>query len=91
VSLPPGSCSREKERIAISIITFSEVYEGILRSPDPGQSERVFRTFVRGVTVLPSTRTVARRNAAIRLDLRRRGRTIRVRGLDLLIAATALT
>ncbi len=52
---------------------------------------RAAQAFLRGVTVLPITRTVVRRNATIRLDLRQRGRTIRVRGLDLLIAATALT
>lgn len=77
--------------IAISIITYSEVYEGILRSAEPKQGEQGFRSFLRRADVLPITKTVARRNAAIRLDLRQRGRTVRVRGLDLLIAATALT
>ncbi|HWE61843.1 MAG TPA: type II toxin-antitoxin system VapC family toxin [Chloroflexota bacterium] len=77
--------------IAISIITYSEVYEGILRSADPRRSEQVFRTFLHSVAILPISRTVAKRNAAVRLDLRRRSRTVRVRGLDLLIAATALT
>lgn len=77
--------------IAVSIITYSEVYEGILRGPDPRKGEQGFRAFLRRTRVLPITRAVAKRNAAIRADLRRRGRSVRTRGLDLFIAATALT
>jgi predicted nucleic acid-binding protein len=77
--------------LAISIITYSEVYEGILHSPDPRRGEEGLRAFLRQVRVLPITKAVAKRNAAIRLDLRSRGKTVRLRGLDLLIAATTLT
>ena len=76
--------SLQPSGLAISIITYPEVYEGILRSPNPREREQGFRAFLRGCSVLPVNRTVARRNAAIRLDLRRRGKTIRVRALDLL-------
>jgi predicted nucleic acid-binding protein len=77
--------------LAISIITYSEVYEGILRGSDSRRDEQGFRAFLRRARILPITRAIARRNAAVRADLRSRGRTVRNRGLDLFIAATALT
>jgi tRNA(fMet)-specific endonuclease VapC len=77
--------------IAISIITYTEVYAGILRSPTRKQAEGGFRQLLRSVTVLPVTKTVARQNAAIRVDLLQRGKNTRQRAFDLLIAATAIT
>jgi predicted nucleic acid-binding protein len=77
--------------VALSIISHSETLEGILGSRDPRAAERVFRTFLQGARVLPITRTVSRRHAALRLELRRNRRQVRERALDLLIAATALT
>ena len=76
--------------IAISIITYVEVYEGIAGSRGPRQSDHVFREFLRGIDVLAISRGVARRAALVRLDLRRRRRPITHRALGLLIAATAL-
>jgi predicted nucleic acid-binding protein len=76
--------------VAISIITFSEIYEGIYGSRDPRAATRGFTAFVRGVPVLPISRSVAKRNGRLRLELRRQGRPITHRALDLLIAATAL-
>ena len=76
--------------VAISIITYVEIEEGILGSRDPRQGARAFRAFLRGVDVLGINRAVARRAARIRLDLRRAGRPITHRRYDLLIAATAL-
>lgn len=52
--------------------------------------EAGFAAFLRSVRVLSLTRGVAKRNAQIRADLRRQGRPITHRALDLLIAATAL-
>ncbi len=77
--------------IAISVITYAEVYIGILRSSARRQAEAGFRQFVRSVPVLDLSKTVAKQNAAIRVDLLQRGRTTRQRALDLLIAATALS
>jgi predicted nucleic acid-binding protein len=77
--------------IAISIITYAEVYVGILRSPTRKQAEAGFRRFLSSVPVLPLTKSVARQNAAIRVDLLQRGRNTRQRAFDLLIAATAIT
>ena len=77
--------------LAISIISHSEILEGILGARDPRTAERAFRGFLQGVRVLPITRTVSRRHAILRRELRQRGRQVRERALDLLIGATALT
>ena len=58
-ALPPDGLS-------ISIISHSETLEGILGARDPRAAERAFRGFLQGVRVLPITRTVSRRHAALR-------------------------
>ena len=76
-------------QLAITVSTFTEIYEGIYDGRDPQAAELTFRTFLQGVTVLGINRTVAKRHAQIRGQLRQQKRPIRA--LDLLIAATALT
>ena len=76
--------------LAITFITFIEIYEGIERSASPRQEERSFRAFLRAARVLPVNRSVARRAATVRVQLRSQGRSVRNRALDLLIAATAI-
>jgi predicted nucleic acid-binding protein len=78
----------EPDGLAISLVTYGEVYEGIYYGRDPAGSERIFRQFLRGVDVLPLTRLIMRRFARLRGDLRRRGQLIG--DPDALIAATAL-
>jgi tRNA(fMet)-specific endonuclease VapC len=79
----------EPDGLAISLITYGEVYDGIYYGRDPRSAERAFRRFLRGVTVFPLSRTIMRRFARLRGQLRRQGLTIQ--DPDLLIAATALT
>ena len=74
--------------LAISVITYGEIYEGVYYGRDPAAAERGFRQFLRAVTVLPTTRTIMRRFARLRGDLRALGQLIG--DMDLLIAATAL-
>jgi predicted nucleic acid-binding protein len=76
--------------IAISVITYLEVVEGIVGARDSRQADAVFRALLGEVDVLDVTRPVARRTAAIRADLRRQKRPIVHRALDLLIAGTAI-
>jgi tRNA(fMet)-specific endonuclease VapC len=76
------------EGLAISIITFGEVYEGIYYGTDPQHNELIFRWFLRGVRVLGINRPIARRFALIRGKLRAEGQIIPQP--DVLIAATAL-
>jgi len=74
--------------MAISIITFGEVYEGVYYGRSPRDNERGFRAFLRRARVLPLHRGTMRRFARVRGQLRTAGQLIG--DTDLLIAATAL-
>jgi predicted nucleic acid-binding protein len=74
--------------LAISIITYGEIYDGIYYGREPRRTEGIFRQFLRDVDVLLLTRPVMRRFARLRGQLRRGGQPIG--DMDLLIAATAL-
>lgn len=76
--------------LAISIITYMEVYQGTLRTPDPVLAQAQFDRFLEVVPTLPLSSAVARRCAQLREDLNERNRRVRHRALDLVIAATAL-
>jgi tRNA(fMet)-specific endonuclease VapC len=77
--------------VAISAVTYMEVYEGIEAGSALRDNERAFRNVLRSVKVLPMNRTVARRAAQIRVELRAQGRLPRSQALDIVIAATAIT
>jgi tRNA(fMet)-specific endonuclease VapC len=77
-----------EDGLAVSIITYAEVYEGIYYGRDPTENERIFRRFLRGVRVLAISRSVARRFARIRGTLRAQGQILPQP--DIFIAATAL-
>ena len=76
------------EGLAISLITFGEIYEGIYYGRDPRGNEAGFRSLLRVIDVLALNRAILRRFARIRGQLRRQGQLIG--DLDILIAATAL-
>jgi tRNA(fMet)-specific endonuclease VapC len=78
------------EGIAVSIITYIEIYQGVLRSPTPQDAEHKLQAFIDTVSVLSISPAVARRCAHIRETLRRQRKEFRRRAFDLLIAATAL-
>lgn len=77
-----------EDGLAISLITYGEIYEGIYFSRDPRASEKGFLKFLRGVKVLPLNKFILKRFARLRGELRRTGNLIG--DPDLLIAATAL-
>jgi tRNA(fMet)-specific endonuclease VapC len=77
-----------RDGLAISHITYGEVYEGIEYGRDRTAIARGFRQFLRGVTLLPTTQPIMRRFAQVRGQLRAQGQLIG--DMDLLIAATAL-
>ena len=79
-----------QEGIAISIITYMEAYQGVLRSPDPEEAQSKLRAFVDAVPVLPLSAAVAQRCAHLRETMRRQGKRVNARALDLIIASTAL-
>lgn len=77
-----------EEGLAISLITYGEIYEGIYFSRDPQTSEKGFLKFLRGVKILPFNRSILKRFARLRGELRRTGNLMC--DPDLLIAAMAL-
>jgi predicted nucleic acid-binding protein len=76
--------------LAISIVTYMEVYQGTLRSPDPAQARANLDALLTGVPIVPFSLVAARRCAELREDLARQGKRIRSRALDLVTAAIAL-
>ena len=80
--------------LAISIVTFAEVYEGIYYGHNPKHYTMIFRRFLAGVTVLGINRSVAKQFATMRGQLRAtpQGKAlVQPKDIyDLFIAATAL-
>ncbi|MDQ2783683.1 MAG: type II toxin-antitoxin system VapC family toxin [Chloroflexota bacterium] len=76
--------------IAVSIITYMEVYEGTLRAQATQELRDACTRFFANANVLAFTPAVARRCATLRQELRRQGKRVNSRALDLCIAATAL-
>jgi predicted nucleic acid-binding protein len=76
--------------LTISMITYLEVYQGTLVSPDPEQAQAKLDAFLAAVPVTPFSAEVARRCARLRAELQQQGKRVRSRALDLLTAATAL-
>lgn len=74
--------------LAVSIVSYGELFEGAVGAPDPAAELARFRRFLARLALLPLDDAVMERFAYIRADLRRRGQLIP--DLDLLIAATAL-
>lgn len=79
-----------EDGIAISIITYLEIYQGVARSPNREQAQAQLDAFLAEVPVLPLSLPVARRCAELRETLRQQDKRVRARALDLIIAATAL-
>jgi tRNA(fMet)-specific endonuclease VapC len=80
------------EGIAISLITYGEIYEGIYYGMNRTQHEKGFRAFVRGAEVLPLRLVDMKLFASIRGELRaKRKHTDKLVGdMDILIAAGAI-
>jgi predicted nucleic acid-binding protein len=76
--------------LAISIITYMEVFQGVERSANRSDALAKFETFLTGVPVLPFSIAVAERCARLREGLRAQRKRVSSRALDLINAATAL-
>ena len=76
------------EGLAISLITYGEIYEGIYYGSNPRKHEQGFLRFLRQADVLPLNKPIMKRFARIRGHLRQTGSIIGQ--ADILIAATAL-
>ena len=78
------------EGIAISIITYMEAYQGIVRSPNFKEARAKFQLFRRSVPILPFSLSVAKRCATLREQLKHEQKRVKSRALDLMNAAIAL-
>ena len=76
--------------IAISIITYMEAYQGVLRSRNVKEAHSKFQVFRRSVPVLPFSLSVAKRCATLREQLKHQQKRVKSRALDLMNAAIAL-
>src|SRR5213080_2257301 len=76
-----------QDGMAMSIITFAEVYEGIYYGHHRTHYTKIFHRFLQGVSVLGITRSIAKQYARMRGELGRTGQPIDQP--DLFIAATA--
>ena len=72
------------------LITYLEVYQGTLVSPDREQAQAKLDAFLAAVPIIPFSAEVARRCVRLRTELLQKGTRVRSRALDLLTAATAL-
>jgi tRNA(fMet)-specific endonuclease VapC len=75
--------------LAISIITYGELYEGAAFAHNPEPALAGLRAFLQGKPVLPLTQPIMERFARIRGSLPRLARQ-QIGDLDILIAATCL-
>ncbi len=76
------------EGLAISVITYGEVYDGILHSRQPTHNIHRWNEFLGAFDVINVTTPIAELWAATRGELRARGMT--TQDNDLIIGATAL-
>ncbi len=79
-----------EDDVAISVVTYMEVYQGIFHTPAPALAQAKLDIFLLRVPILDFTPPIARRCAALREYLRARGKRVRPRHLDLINAATAI-
>jgi tRNA(fMet)-specific endonuclease VapC len=75
--------------LAVSIITYGELYEGAAFAHDPEPALAGLRSFLKGKAILPLTQPIMERFAQIRGSLPRPLRQ-QIGDLDILIAATCL-
>jgi len=77
-----------EEGAGISLITYGEVYEGILFGRTPQLAGESFNVFLEWVNFVPLDQEIIKVYARIRGDLRSRG--LSLSDSDLLIASTAI-
>lgn len=77
-----------QQGLAVSIVSYGEVFEGAFKSSDPPGRLARFRAYLDDFAVIPLSDPIMESFARIRADLRGSGRLIS--DLDILIAATAI-
>jgi tRNA(fMet)-specific endonuclease VapC len=90
--VPSDSTEVERLRsagLAVSIVSYGELFEGVAASPDPETELALIAAFLGPLPVIQLDMAILRRFGAIRRRLRRQGQLIP--DPDLLIAATAIS
>src|SRR5438105_2756120 len=77
--------SLKQDGLAISYVTYAEIYQGVYYSKDPKAAEAAFLQFLRRVEQLAISKSVLKVFSRLRGDLKSRGQLIA--DFDLLIAA----
>jgi len=67
-----------------------EAYQGVERSPHPEEAQNKLSALLDSLPVVSLSPAVAQRCARLRETLRKQGKRVNARSLDLIIAATAL-
>src|SRR5256886_14827604 len=76
--------------VSISIITYLELYQGVVRSPDPPAAEARLEKFIEPTPVLPLSPAGGGRCALVRHPLKGAGKRGDSRAPDLIVAAAAI-
>jgi predicted nucleic acid-binding protein len=79
-----------QDGIVMSIVTYMEAFQGVVRSEQPKEAAKKFHAFTDRVLILPFSLAVAERCARLRETLRTQNKRVKSRALDLIIAATAM-
>ncbi len=79
-----------REGIGASILSYLEVWQGIVGLPDPEPVKQKVEEFFTDVPLLTIDIAVARRSAELRAMLAKQGKNPRRRAFDLVIAATVM-
>jgi tRNA(fMet)-specific endonuclease VapC len=80
--------SLKDDGLAISLVTYGEIYDGVYHGRNPVAAEQNFLALLRRIEVLDLNRDIMQRFARIRGHLWSTGRTLG--DADILIAATAM-
>lgn len=82
--------SSPESRPLLSMVSYAEMREGVYKHADPVRREAQLNELASIVVLCDFDRAIADVAAGVRHDLRSRGRRVRQRALDLLIASTAI-
>ena len=79
-----------REGTFVSIVTYIEVYQGVIRDPNQSDAIRALQSFLASSPIVELTIPIAERCARLRQHFLDLGQRPARRGLDMLIAATAI-
>ncbi|MGH7202998.1 MAG: type II toxin-antitoxin system VapC family toxin [Candidatus Levyibacteriota bacterium] len=79
-----------KDGTAISIITYMETYQNVIRNHHSQEAKEIFQNFIETIPVLSFSLHIAQRCAHLRERLKIEGKRVNSRAFDLINASIAL-